>query len=69
MVIKGLLILAFIGACSQCYGLFPQESESREIKLLDGIWDFRADNSSIRNKGLKEKWYTKRLKKVILFST
>ena len=47
-----------------CWGLFPQESETREIKLLDGLWNFRPDNSSSRNEGLEEKWYTKRLKKV-----
>ena len=66
MVIKGYLILALVSAWlfTLCQGLFPQESESREMKLLDGIWDFRADNSSTRSKGLKEKWYNKRLKKV-----
>lgn len=70
MVIAGFFILAFFSACSQCHGLFPQESESREMKVLDGIWDFRADNSTSRNQGLEEKWYSKRLKKVkLLLST
>ena len=48
----------------ECLSLFPQESESRELKVLDGLWNFRADNSSSRNVGIKNKWYTDKLKKV-----
>jgi hypothetical protein len=44
--------------------LQPQESESRYIQYLDGMWDFRADNSPSRSQGLDERWYSKRLSKV-----
>ena len=48
--------------------LFPQESESREVKLLTGLWDFRMDNSSARNAGFHNKWYQKSLKEVSCLS-
>ncbi|EDO39902.1 predicted protein, partial [Nematostella vectensis] len=37
--------------------LFPRASESREIKSLDGIWDFRADDSPQRSKGFDDMWF------------
>ncbi|XP_047141772.1 beta-glucuronidase [Hydra vulgaris] len=44
------------------FSLFPQESETREVKLLTGLWDFRMDNSSARNAGFHNEWYRKSLK-------
>ena len=44
--------------------LYPRESESRQIKNLDGLWSFRADNSQNRNAGFEEKWYEQDLAKV-----
>ena len=44
--------------------LYPRESESREVKLLDGMWQFRADFSSSRKAGFDEKWYNKPLASV-----
>ena len=44
--------------------LFPRESESREIKELNGIWNFRVDNSSTRTAGFDKEWYQKPLKQV-----
>ena len=41
--------------------LYPRESESREVKVLDGVWYFRADFSSGRDAGFTEKWYSKPL--------
>ena len=35
--------------------LYPKESETRQVKSLDGMWDFRADISSA---GFKEMWYS-----------
>ena len=35
--------------------LFPRESETRQVKSLDGMWDFRADISSV---GFEEMWYS-----------
>ncbi|GLD46312.1 beta-glucuronidase, partial [Lates japonicus] len=41
--------------------LFPQESSSREVKELNGLWDFRADKSPNRNQGFERAWYKSRL--------
>ncbi|XP_064620167.1 beta-glucuronidase-like isoform X2 [Lineus longissimus] len=41
--------------------LYPRDSESREIKSLDGMWKFRIDASRSRAEGLTQKWYTKPL--------
>ena len=46
--------------------LHPKESESREIKELNGLWNFRADKSDTRNAGFTEKWYTQKLSQVII---
>jgi len=46
--------------------LYPQESESRQIQLLDGMWNFRADMSDCRCEGLTQQWYLKHLSEVIL---
>ncbi|XP_071789903.1 beta-glucuronidase-like isoform X2 [Asterias amurensis] len=37
--------------------LYPRESLSREIKDLNGLWNFRADVSPSRNEGFVEKWF------------
>uniref|UniRef100_A0AAY5KL30 Beta-glucuronidase n=1 Tax=Esox lucius TaxID=8010 RepID=A0AAY5KL30_ESOLU len=48
--------------CLQDSGmLFPQESSSREIKELNGLWNFRADMSPSRNVGFEQEWYKSRL--------
>ncbi|XP_069556770.1 beta-glucuronidase-like [Brachyistius frenatus] len=41
--------------------LFPRESSSRELKELNGLWDFRADKSANRNQGFERSWYKSRL--------
>ena len=35
--------------------LFPRETETRQVKFLDGMWDFRADISFV---GFEEMWYS-----------
>lgn len=50
------------------YGiLYPQDSESRETKLLDGIWSFRADFSPNRTEGFDNRWWEKFLSQVGIF--
>ena len=44
--------------------LYPRESESREVKDLSGLWNFRADMSPSRNQGFNEQWFTKPLSQV-----
>lgn len=46
--------------------LYPRESETRQVKSLDGLWDFRAD---ILRSGFEEMWYSMPLAQVILFPT
>ena len=41
--------------------LHPRESETRQLKSLDGMWDFRADISS---SGFEEMWYSMPLAQV-----
>ncbi|WP_147803644.1 beta-glucuronidase [Alkalicoccus halolimnae] len=42
--------------------LYPIENETRELKCLDGLWQFSFDHSSI---GEKEEWYSKKIPKSI----
>ena len=35
--------------------LFTRETETRQVKFLDGMWDFRADISFV---GFEEMWYS-----------
>ena len=48
--------------------LYPYESESRQIQLLDGMWNFRADTSACRCEGLQQQWYLKPLSEVDCFA-
>jgi hypothetical protein len=52
--------------------LYPTESESRDIRSLDGIWAFRLANESDSSVGHREGWYKQELRKVssplLLFS-
>ncbi|KAM8742084.1 beta-glucuronidase-like [Acanthopagrus schlegelii] len=56
------LFAAFDAVCLLDSGmLFPRESPSREVKELNGLWDFRADDSTNRNQSFESAWYKKRL--------
>lgn len=37
--------------------LYPRESSSREVKELNGVWSFRADQSPSRTEGFDRAWY------------
>lgn len=43
-------------------GLYPRESPSREVRSLDGLWDFRLAPLLDPDKGFTEKWYTQPLR-------
>ena len=50
-----LALWPVLSRAAQLAGLLrPQDSESREIKHLDGIWNFRID---FRGRGFAERWY------------
>ena len=42
--------------------LYPIENRVREVKSLDGIWNFKIDRN---NSGIDEKWYESPLKEVV----
>ena len=44
--------------------LYPIESESREVKSLDGIWNFRLAPRLNPNLGFDELWYKHGLEQV-----
>ncbi|KAL5017218.1 hypothetical protein ScPMuIL_006807 [Solemya velum] len=62
-----VFFLLFFGDCASATPqpgmLYPRDSESRQIKHLDGMWNFRADKSSARNASFEEKWFTQPLHK------
>lgn len=47
--------------------LYPRESETREVKSLDGIWNFVKSNQTAPTEGIRDKWYLDDLSKVIYF--
>lgn len=47
--------------------LYPRESETRELKNLDGIWNFVKSNETAPTEGIREKWYLNDLSKVSPF--
>ncbi|CAH1802117.1 unnamed protein product, partial [Owenia fusiformis] len=60
---KLLIIFLYAGLLLpgvQCL-LYPRESESREMKDLNGMWDFRIDSSASRREGLDRKWFSSKL--------
>ncbi|ETN65250.1 hypothetical protein AND_002985 [Anopheles darlingi] len=38
--------------------LYPIESETRELKSLDGVWNFVRSDSNNPSQGIREKWYS-----------
>nr|CAD7195018.1 unnamed protein product [Timema douglasi] len=45
--------------------LYPQESETREVKPLDGVWKFRLSPPDKPDQGFDEEWYNNELKEWI----
>ena len=50
----GMLLFAWCLVAARSGLLHPQESETRELKDLGGIWRFKVDE---RNNGLREQWH------------
>lgn len=44
--------------------LYPRDSLTREVKTLDGIWNFRLSPSDNQEIGFKNEWYKRPLKEV-----
>lgn len=45
--------------------LYPHESETREVKSLDGMWNFVKSNETAPTEGIRNKWYLDDLSKVL----
>ncbi|XP_063417057.1 beta-glucuronidase-like isoform X2 [Mytilus trossulus] len=58
-----LFIFFDVVRCDYFPTLYPRESETREVKELNGLWNFRADMSVNRTQGFDDKWYMSRLEK------
>jgi len=55
-------VFALVTCASSAGILYPRESESREVKSLDGMWNFRLSLPDPLI-GFKERWYMKDLSK------
>nr|CAD7454600.1 unnamed protein product [Timema tahoe] len=60
----------FLYSFSQIFGdispggiLYPRESESREVRSLDGVWNFRLSPMDEPTQGLTQQWYQQELRK------
>ncbi|CAL8111716.1 unnamed protein product [Orchesella dallaii] len=43
--------------------LYPRDSESRQTKTLDGIWNFRAEPKLAQDLGINQEWFNQPLEK------
>lgn len=66
-----LLLVFIVSFYDPSYGqqqkrgiLYPRDSESRQTKSLDGIWNFRAEPKGAVDLGLMEEWFRQPLEKV-----
>lgn len=59
-VVFGVMLVS--GDEKQTEGLlYPRESETREVRSLDGMWKFAKSDVNKPSEGLREKWYLKDL--------
>ncbi|XP_076452855.1 beta-glucuronidase-like [Babylonia areolata] len=56
-----VLLSALVGHVLSAGMLYPRDSESRLVKTLDGMWNFRADLSPSRNESFVDQWWTQPL--------
>lgn len=59
-----LLVLATFISHSLANVLYPVESESREVRTLHGLWNFKISPLSYQSVGFDQKWYTKQFETV-----
>nr|CAD7459936.1 unnamed protein product [Timema tahoe] len=64
ILLVGFCVLLGSAAISSAL-LYPQESETREVKTLDGIWKFRLSPPNKPDQGFDEEWYGNELKEWI----
>lgn len=60
-VVFGVMLVS--GEEKQTQGLlYPRESETREVRTLDGLWSFAKSDTHKPSEGLREKWFLKELR-------
>lgn len=60
-VVFGVMLVS--GEEKQTEGLlYPRESETREVRSLDGMWSFAKSETTKPSEGLREKWFLKDLR-------
>lgn len=58
-------MLVFSSETFQTKGLlYPRESETRDVKSLDGVWRFAKSRTDDPAEGYREKWWSNDLEKV-----
>ena len=62
-LLLAIAMLSELGVSSA--GLYPQESESRIVFDLSGVWNFRVSSSP--NEGFDKRWYMRPLSEVSEF--
>lgn len=61
IMLRAILVLTIILRSLTDGQLFPQDSESRETRSLDGIWHFKISPRFDPDIGFREKWFAKNL--------
>lgn len=66
VALLALLVLAAAGRAAVSPGgmLFPRESESRDVRTLDGVWNFRLCPEEDPEQGSRERWFHQDLTQV-----
>lgn len=63
-IMFGVLVLSS-GPVKETRGLlYPFESETREVRSLDGKWNFLKGDPNAPSMGITQKWYEKKLQDV-----
>lgn len=61
-----LVTVCLFSELSRTFGyLYPYETESREIRSLDGLWDFKICPEDKVDLGFTDSWYSKNFEEVI----
>ena len=64
LLLQGFVLVACFSQALSAGILYPRDSESRVVKILDGMWNFRADVSPSRNQSFVDQWWMKPLSAV-----
>lgn len=59
-----LLLVTFVAPSLAANILYPVESESRELRTLHGLWNFKISPPSDQLIGFDKKWYAMRFETV-----